>query len=831
MDTLFQDLRHAARSLTRSPGFALTAVLTLALGIGASTAIFSVVRAVLLKPLPYAQPQRLTIVWGELRKRNVTNFPLSPADFSDMRRAVPLFEGLAGVVTFRQPVSGNDVPPEQVFAAAATTNVFRVLGLKVPIGRDFTDEDGTPQQPPPPNAAPPVPGAPAPPRLPAIAILSHEFFQRRFGGDRSIVGKSFTIGNQQAQVVGVLEPGAELLFPPSANVERHPAFWIALRQNFADTSKGARINVFLRVVGRLKPGVTLGQAQAQLDALASQFREQFAISKTADQHFRAEPMADNLVADVRSPVLALMGAVVFVLLIACANVSNLLLVRSAGRGHELAVRAALGGSRARLVRQLLAESLVLAGAGAVLGVALARLGIQLLLAIGPESLPRLDTVGIDPLVLGFAIVATVAAAAAFGVVPALRASQAEAADALRSGTRSVGRRGRLSSGVVIAEVALSFVLLVGSGLMMRSFIALQRTDAGFDASHVLTFFTSNFRVNGRDALAVKLREISERVAQLPGVRRVSAAGPFPLDGRIQNGRYGTSAAETDPALFQQADVSVVRPGFFETIGTPLIEGRTFTEADNRDSAMLVVIDQLLAKKLFPGRSAVGQRLLARVRTPEAQYYDVIGVVGHVRHAGLTTEGKEQMFFTDAYFGTGAADRWAVLTSGDPSRLIPAVREALRALDPELVVTEMLPMEDYVGKAQGQTRFGLILIGVFAVIAVVLAAVGLYGVLATLVRQRTSEIGVRLAFGAEPVGILKLVVGQGLRLSAAGLVLGLVAALALTRVMTHMLVDVTPTDPVTFVSIAALFLVIVTFASWIPARRAARVDPMVALRSE
>jgi putative ABC transport system permease protein len=830
MDMLLQDLRHAARSLLRSPAFALIAAFTLALGIGASTAIFSVVRAVLLRPLPYADPGRLTIIWSELRKRNLHEFPLPPADFADMQRTSTLFSGLAGLVTFRQSVSGNDVPPEQVFAAAATPNIFRVLGVKVPLGRDFTADDATPQAPPPPNA--PAPGAAAPPRLPAVVILSHEFFERRFGADRSIVGKSFTIGNQQAQVVGVLEPGVELLFPPSANVERRPAFWIALRQDFADTSINARINVFLRVIGRLKPGATVEQARTELERLATQLRGEFTIKNTADMHFTVNGMADDLVAEVRAPVLALMGAVIFVLLIACANVANLLIVRSAGRGHELAVRAALGGSRARLVRQLLAESLVLAGAGAVLGIVLARLGIGLLLQIGPADLPRLDTVAIDPLVLSFAIASSLVAAVAFGVAPALRASQAEAADALRTGARAVGRRGgRLSSGVVIAEVALSFVLLVGSGLMVRSFVALIHTDPGFDASHVLTFFASNFRTKGQDALASKLREISDRVAAIPGVRRVSAAGPFPLDGRIANGRYGTDAAETDPSLFQQADVSVVRPGLFETLGTPLIEGRTFTEADNRDSAKLVIIDQLMARKVFPGRSAVGRRLLARVRTPQAEYYDVVGVVAHMRHAGLTTVGREQMFFTDAYIGTGSADRWAVLTAGDPARMIPTVRETLRAWDPELVVTEMQPMDDYVGAAQGQTRFGLVLIGVFAAIAVILAAVGLYGVLATLVRQRTSEIGVRLAFGAEPGGILRLVVGQGLRLSAAGLVLGLLAALALTRVMAHMLVDVTPTDPVTFLTIAALFLMIVTFASWLPARRAARTDPMVALRGE
>ena len=489
--------------------------------------------------------------------------------------------------------------------------------------------------------------------------------------------------------------------------------------------------------------------------------------------------------------------------------------------------------RWRLARQLLAESLVIAGGGALLGLVLAQAGIALPVQLGPADLPRLDGVALDPLVLGFTMLAALVSAVAFGVVPALRSSRADAADALRAGGRSIGRRGgnRLSGGVVVAEVALSFVLLIGSGLMVRSFIALQHADPGFDASGLLTFRVSNFRTKNAEEAAARERELRDKLAAIPGVRAVTAASPMPLDGRTTNMRYGTEAALADPSLFQQADVHVVLPGYFEAMHTALLAGRTFTEADNAQDQKVIIIDNLLAAKAFPGQSAVGMRMLGRIRTDQPEWYDIIGVVQHQRHATLATDGREGAFFTDGYLGNGFADRWAVRTGGDPSGLEPSVRAAITQLNPMLVVSELQPMSAWVDRAQAQTKFALTLIGVFTVIAVVLATVGLYGVLATLVRDRTAEIGVRLAFGAEPGTILQLIIGQGLRLSGLGIVIGLVAAFALTRVMSRMLVGVTPTDPVTFASIAPLFLAIVAFASWLPARRAARLQPMVALRNE
>jgi predicted permease len=817
------ELGYAARTLRKSPAFTLTAMATIALGIGASTAIFSVVNAVLLRPLPYADGERLAVLWGDLRNRNVRDFPFSPFDFNDMRKAGSLFDGLAAVVTGRQPLSGDDGAPEQVRIGGATTNLFALLGARIARGRDFIDADGAPQPARPGNAQA------NPPRLPAIAILSHEFWQRRYGSDPGVLGRSIDLGGGRAQIVGVLEPGFELLFPPGRNVERAPDIWTAMRLNF---DVRTRMNVFLRVIGRLKPGVRFAQAQSQMDGIAAEFRQRFPIAKTAGMYIRVEPMREDLVRRVRPAILALMGAVMFLLLIACANVANLLLVRSSLRGRELAVRAALGGSRWRLVRQTLAESILLAGGGALLGLLLARLGIDLLLRLKPADMPRIESIAIDPAVLAFTAVAALAAAATFGVVPALRASRPQVADVLRASGRTSGLgSGRLlRNGVVVAEVALSFVLLVGSGLMLRSFVALERTDPGFDARGLLTFSLPVVRADIQER-AQFVRLLGQRLRALPGVQAVTAAAPLPLDGGIANGRWGTDEAAADPAKFQQADFFAVLPGYFEALHTRLITGRAFTEADNRPELKYIMIDQLLAAKAFPNQSAVGQRLLARIRTLEPEWFQVIGVVAHQRHESLAVDGREQMFLTDGYMQHGAVARWAIRADGDPMRLAAAARAEVTRLDPKLAPAEVQPMQAFVDRAQAPTRFALILIAIFASIAAILAAVGLYGVLSTVVQQRTAEIGVRVALGAPPASIQHLLVGQGLRLSAAGIVLGLAAAFAVTRVMSSMLVGVAPTDPATFAAIAVAFFVIAGIASWLPARRASALDPVAALREE
>jgi putative ABC transport system permease protein len=833
MQSFLKDVAYAWRTLRSSPAFSITAVITLALGIGASTAIFSVVNAVLLRPLPYADADRLVLVWGDMVKRDVKDFPFAPGDLPDLRQQGTLFQEFAGVSTGRQPLVGDGGEPEQVNAAVVTENFFTVLGARVLMGRNFNETDATPP-PPPPQAQPGAPAAPqannGPPPLVASWILSYAFWQRRYGGDRNVIGKTVNVGNARAQIVGVLAPEFELLFPPSTNVARNPDIYAALRIDYATAS---RVNVFLRMVGRLKPGVTLTQAQQQVDGIAADLRRRFPIKDSAGLHFRLEPMGADLVADVRPAIIALMGAVTFVLLIACANVANLMLVRAAARERELAVRSALGGTRWGLIRQMLTESLVIAALGALLGFGLAEAGIKLLLALAPQNLPRMDDISADPIVLVFTIVAGIVAAAAFGIVPALRASRPDLADILRSTGRTGGlaRGRRLRSAVVMAEVALSFVLLTGCGLMLRSFMALQQVDPGYDPNGVLTFFAASPRPDGPDARAAYARQLADRLRALPGVTGVTAASPLPLDGQIANLRWGTEAAVADPSKFQQANVHIILPGYFKVMRTKLIEGRDFTEADNNPNAVLGIIDRNFAAKAFPGQSAVGKRLYVRVRSNEPEWFEVIGVVDRQRHETLAADGREAMFVLDGLFGHGAASRWVVRTSGDPNALVPAVRAAVKEVDPQVPVAEVQPMTAYVERAMASTKFALALISVFAAIAVVLAAVGLYGVLSTVVRQRTAEIGVRMAFGASTQSIFQLVIGQGLRLSAIGVALGIVGALALTRGMTTMLVGVRPTDPLTFAAIAALFVVIAGVSSWLPARRAAALDPNVALREE
>jgi predicted permease len=836
MDTFVKDLLYAARGLRKNLGFATVATATIALGIGACTSIFSVVNAVLLRPLPYADADRLVYLWGELRARNVKDWPFSPPDYRDLRlESTAVFDDVAGVIpAFRTPLSDGGGEPEQIRVSAVTPNVFRLLGGRILIGRDFVEDDAAPQP-----EAPPQPGAavqdqaPAAPQLPAIAIISHGLWQRRYGGDPDVVGKDVELGNNRAEIVGVLSPGFELLFPPRVNVERVPDMWTAARFNFETANRN---NVAFRVIGRLKPGATVEQAQVQVDRVASDLRRQFPIKTSSGLFFHVVPMFDDLVSGVRPAILSLMGAVGFVLLIACANVANLLVVRASARSRELAVRAAIGASRGQLVRQMLAESLVIAAAGTTLGVLLARAGVRLLMALGPRDLPRLDAVTVDPLVLTFAVVAGLATAVLCGVVPALRASRTDVMEVLRAaGGRSGGLRGgrTLRGGVVVTEVALSFILLVCAGLMLRSFVALGRVNPGYDAANVLTFLLPAPQQQPAQRAAFK-QQVRARLSAIPGVQGVTAATPLPLDGLLIAGRWGTEAAVTDPGTFRQANFHAVLPGYFETLRTRLVAGRTFTDADNNIDQQTglprqIVIDEDLAARAFRGEPAVGRRLLLRITTPEPEWYEVIGVVGHQRHSSLAVPGPEAMFVPDGHFGHGFAGRWAVRTSGDPQLAAPAVRAAVAAIDPRAPLAEVQPMQAFVDRAMAPVRFTTTLIGIFASVAVVLAAVGLYGVLSTIVRQRTAEIGMRMVFGAPRASILQLVVGEGLRLSAAGILVGVAGALAVTRVMASMLVGVEPTDPTTFAAIAVLFVVVAGAASWVPAQRASRLDPMEAIR--
>ncbi|HEX6047577.1 MAG TPA: ABC transporter permease [Pyrinomonadaceae bacterium] len=824
------DFSYAFRTLRKSPIFTITVVVTLALAIGASTAIFSVTNGVLLRKLPYKDPERLVLACSDLQKRNVKDFPLSNVDYLDLRNgAKNSFEDFAAFNTGRVTLPGLDGTPERVRIAAVSTNFFQMMGASIIAGRDFEESDGTPQPAPPAGANP---QANAPPALPTMAILSNDYFQQRFGGDRSLIGKPLPVSaafGPPPVVVGVLAPGFELLLPPQANVEQFPSVWLAARIPYDVANRN---NVQWRVVGRLKPGLELGQAQAEAETIAQKIRDENTIAKTAGQYFRLVPMKQHLVDEVRPAILALMGAVIFLLLIACANVANLMLVRAASRERELAVRAALGAGWWQLVRQTLAEAFVISALGTAIGVGLAYLGIRQLLAIAPENLPRLNAISIDWQVLLFSVLAGLFSAVLFGAIPALRTAKPNLMDTLRAAGRSgaLGAAG-LRNAVVVVEVALAFVLLIGSGLMFRTFLNIQRVNLGFDPRGLLTFQLLGNIGNTPQERDTFKRELREQLGAVPGVKGVTASFPLPLAGGFSPVRWGGAEAQNDPSKFQAADLQIVLPGYFEAMGTTLLAGRTFTQDDSSPDRNLIIVDQALAAKAFPNESAVGKRILYRVRTPEAQWGEIIGVVAHQRNTSLVEPGREQLYITDGYLNHGAASWWALRTDGDPAALAGTVREVVRKTGKETFINQLQPMDSLVTAAQGQTRFSLLLIGVFSTIAALLAGVGLYGVLATSVRQRTAEIGVRMALGAAPSRIFRLMVGKGLYLSAIGIGIGLFGSYFFTSILSSMLVDVKRTDPVTFVSVAVLFLVIAFFASWLPAVRAARLDPTTALRQE
>jgi predicted permease len=833
---MLKTLLLAARILKKSPAFTIIAIVTIALGVGASTAIFSVTNAVLLQPLPYTNPGQLVVAGMDLRRRNVHGLPFSNADYIDLKDGTRRqFSDMAGIFTFPQVTQRADGSPEQIDVATVTTNFFPLMGAKILYGRDFNPSDGIPQPPQPPaGQAQTGPAAtPPPPPLPRMAILSHEYFMRRYGGDPGVIGHELgnaNAGGPRSVIVGVLAPGFRLYFPPEDNVVSAPDLWIASRLGYDAANRN---NFSIVPVARLLPGATLEQAQSAADVVAAEARKDFPISGTAGYYVTLEPMAKHLVAAVKPAILALMGSVIFLLLIACANVANLLLVRASLREHEFAIRAAMGANRRRLIAPLFAEACLLAFAGTLLGLALAWAGIRELQALAPENLPRLESVSINPTVLAFTALAGLASALLFGLAPAWRASQPALMNVLRGTSRTSGLASGafLRNGVVMAEVALSFVLLVGSGLMFRSFLELQRIDPGFDPHHLLTFQVLGPPGGARQAPETRgavIRQIEDRLRTIPGVENVTASFPFPLTGLFSPIRWGTEEAQADASKFQATDFEIVLPGYFETMRTPLLAGRTFTDDDNLPGRNYVIVDQALARKAFPGQSAVGKRILTRIRTPQAEWVQIIGVVGHQHEESLADTGREQIYFTDAFLGSGVVRSWALRTGSDPAACEDQARAAIAGINRSLLVTHMETAETIVQEAQAGTRFSLLLIGLFAIIAGVLAGVGLYGVLSTAVRQRTSEIGVRMAMGAERSDILQLVVLQGLRLSGAGIVIGLLAAFLLGRAMTALLIGIKPTDPATFVAMTFVFLAISVLASWLPARRAARLDPKTAL---
>lgn len=705
-----------------------------------------------------------------------------------------------------------------------TPNIFRLLGIRIIKGRNFLNSDAQP--------APKTNGdslSLSEPRQPLFAIASEEFFQKRFGRNPAVLGKP--IEKNGPILVGVVERGAELLFRPDKNIERRPDLWVVERMPYTEDARGDKQ---YRVMARLRPGVTLQQAQSQADVIAGQIRGISPGMGGTGFQIRLEPMHHYWVAALRPALLALMGAVVFLLLIACSNVANLFLVRASLRALDLAVRTALGASWWRLACQLMAEALLVAATGATLGFGLAWMGVRQLLAIAPANLPRLDATRMDPAVLIFSVCAGLVSAVLFSLAPILRAIRPDVAHSLRAG----GRSGSLSAGasirtvVVIAEVALCFVLLVGSGLMFRSFLALQHIDAGFDPHGVLTFRT----IRGRFAPTAEehtaqVRQMQTELASLPGVENVTATNHLPLASFFYPLRWAKEDALSDLSKYQAADFQVVLPGYFETMRTPLVSGRFFNESDNSAQARRVIVDQQFAAKAFPNANAVGQRILLQLITPDNVWHEIVGVVAHQRLSSLAEPGREQLYAPDGAVNYRNVQAWALRMKGNPAQYAAMVRAQMAKFDRSLLLNDVQTMETIVNHAQTGTRFSVFLIAVFAGIGAVLAGVGLYGVLSTVVRQRTAEIGIRMTLGAAPKRIFGLMVGYGLRLNAAGILAGFLVALLLTQVMANVLIGIEPTDPFTFASMSIVFLLIPGLVTWIPARRAAALDPLVALHQD
>ena len=819
MSTIAQDIRYALRALRGAPGFALVALITLALGVGATTAIFSAVNGVLLKPLPYRDPDRLVLIWNRMVSTSFPHAPVSAPDVVDYRTQAPSFESIAVSNNVPEVALTGQGDPEQIRMAAVSGNFFSTLGVAPFMGRDFTPEEDPAITP-----GPPQPGAP--PLPPPATILSYELWQRRFGSDPTMVGKTILIDDQPQVVVGIMPRGFRVLMPPIAGMSPTIDAWTPIR---LDLARLARDFQFLRVVGRLKPGATVAQAQEEMNRIAERQREQFQFHRNMGMHIDLFPMQADIVNHVRPTLLALLGTVIFVLLIACANVANLLLARASSRRREMAIRAALGAGPGRIVRQMLTEGLVLAAGGAIAGLALARGGIAALVALKPADLPRADDIAINGTVLAFTVGISVAGALMFAVAPALSAI-APVTEVLND--RQTGRRGtRFGGAFVVAEVALSLVLLIGAGLMVRSFQRLARVDPGFQAERVLTLNLALpfSRYPQPEARARFFEQVEGRIRALPGVQDVGAVFPMPLGGRLWTGPYGREGDPADVWTKNEANYRAITPGYFAAMRTRVLKGRGFTEAENRQNAEVAVVDRRLADRVWPGADPVG-RLLGVDLFGARSMRRVVGVVEHIRHETMAADSRETIYLPYRAFPFPPLTL-AVKGSVDPASLTDSIVREVHAVDPKLAVYGVRPLDAYIERSLAPTRFAMTLMGAFAMVALLLAAIGLYGVLSYMVGQRTHEIGVRMALGAARRSVLEMIVGRGVGLAVLGIAVGASAALGLTRGIADLLYGVSPTDPATFAAVAVFLLVVVLLACLIPAYRATRVDPLISMRAE
>jgi putative ABC transport system permease protein len=800
MDTLIKDLRFGFRSMLKRPGFSAIALLAIALGIGANTAIFSLVNAVVLRPLPFDDPDQLVWAWGNIRGGG-NRASVAPPDFLDFRSQNKTFEEFAASNTRPSALNltgGGE--PERLSASTITGNYFQALRVTPFIGRGFTLENEKSGQ-------------------DQVAVLSYGLWQKRFGGDASVLNKTISLDGKAYEVIGVMP--RTFSFPHKADL------WVPM--NFdADPEMKWRRAHFLRPIGRLKPGVKLADAQADTDAVAAEMERLYPDTNTG-WSLRLVSLREQLIGSSRGTLFILFGAVGFVLLIACANVANLLLVRAAVRQKEIALRAALGASRMRIIRQMLTESLLLAVIGGALGVVLAMFGVDLLLKLSEGSIPLTADVKIDATVLAFTLLVSLGTGVLFGLAPALRTMKLSLTDSLKQAGRGATElRNRTRSLLIVFECAIAVVLLVGAGLLVRSLMELLKTDPGFDADQVLTMRVDLARkkYDTPEKSSQFYQELERRVAGLPGVETIGFVTELPLSGQLNDmpfnveGRPPVAANEGFGADFRR-----VNQNYFQALRIPLLRGRNFTEQEVEQNAKLLVVSEQLVSSAFPNEEPLGKRLLlGGGKDP----WEIIGIVGDIRHRSLDRQPYAAMYWpTRQPAGTNLVIR----TQGDPLNLVGAIRREVLAIDPDQPIAAVRTMNEWIDTAVATPRYRTVLLGLFAAVALLLASTGIYGVMSYLVAQRTHEIGVRMALGARRWDVLKLVVRQGMGLVLIGVILGLFGAFALTRVMSTLLFGVTARDPFTFAAVAVLLAAVAFVACYIPARRATKVDPLVALRYE
>jgi putative ABC transport system permease protein len=805
MESLRQDLAYALRRLLRAPAFTLVATATLALGIGANTAIFSVINGVLLQPLPFPEPERLVRV-SQVWKGKPT--VMSPQNFLDLQAQSQSFESLSAYDNGGVILTGRGTPA-RVEGAQVSASFFGLLRVAPRLGRGFLAGENEPAR-------------------SRVVVLGHELWSERFGADPSIVGQTIHLDRAPFEVVGVAPAG--FTYPEGSQL------WTPLEhdETFRTRSRGAW---YLTVIGRLREGITVEQASQEAALIAARLAQQY---KDVNEGVggTAGSLHESIVGQTRPALLVLLGAVGFVLLIACVNVANLLLARVAARESELALRSALGASRARLLRQLITESVLLSVIGGAAGVMLASLSLDGLLALQPADMPRADEVRLDRTVLAFAAVLSVATGLLFGAFPALHMARRATAQSLREGARSLigGRGGRLRAGLVVGQVALAMVLLAGAGLLIRSFTQLRHVEPGFDPRSALTFRIAlpESAYPEETARAAFMAELLTRLETVPGVRQVGAVMGLPMSGTRFSLSFGVDGrAELAPAQQPTMEVRVTTPGYFGTMGIPVKRGRGFLPTDVATSAPVAVITETAAARYFPGQDPLGQRITLGWRRPDDKPKAggvVVGIVGDVREHGLAADYPAEIYVPYAQLPVTAMDV-VLRTSVEPESLLPAVQAAMRGLDPDIPAARPRTLEAIVARSLGEPRFYMTLLGAFAFTALALAALGIFGVMSYVVVQRSREIGIRIALGALPADILRATLREALMLALGGVLVGLFGALLLSRTLDSLLFGLSPHDPSTFAAVAALLTTIAMLASLWPARRASRVDPITALRTE